>query len=185
MNPAAVDPRRSATSGQRLTDLAEVSLGLSGHEADAKSSVHIAACDAGVIISAGGIDGGAPASTMPDLAGTGRGDDGMHASLRLANDHLEHLVAKRTAQLATANVRLGDDLRQRETADAELRARNTELTELNKKLTATQQLLVQSEKMASIGRLAAGVAHEINNPIGLCSPTWVRCKATWIGCWPC
>ena len=33
-------------------------------------------------------------------------------------------------------------------------------------LEETQDKLVQSEKMASIGQLAAGVAHEINNPIG-------------------
>ncbi len=37
---------------------------------------------------------------------------------------------------------------------------------LIKKLQDTQDQLLQSEKMASIGQLAAGVAHEINNPIG-------------------
>jgi two-component system NtrC family sensor kinase len=43
---------------------------------------------------------------------------------------------------------------------------NEELMQLNSKLSAAQDKLVQSEKLASIGQLAAGVAHEINNPIG-------------------
>lgn len=48
----------------------------------------------------------------------------------------------------------------------ELLQANEELKVLNAKLSATQDKLVQSEKLASIGQLAAGVAHEINNPIG-------------------
>ena len=43
---------------------------------------------------------------------------------------------------------------------------NEELKDLNSKLSDAQDKLVQSEKLASIGQLAAGVAHEINNPIG-------------------
>lgn len=43
---------------------------------------------------------------------------------------------------------------------------NDELTRVNAKLSEAQSQLLQSEKLASIGQLAAGVAHEINNPIG-------------------
>ena len=53
----------------------------------------------------------------------------------------------------------------RESVEAELLRRNQELMELNEKLSRAQAQLLQSEKLASIGQLAAGVAHEINNPI--------------------
>ncbi len=58
------------------------------------------------------------------------------------------------------------DLTDRITNERELWAANVELIELNEKLKKTQSLMVQQEKLASIGQLAAGIAHEINNPIG-------------------
>ena len=60
-----------------------------------------------------------------------------------------------------------------EMSDAQIRAivgelikANRDLKELNSKLSDAQSKLIQSEKLASIGQLAAGVAHEINTPIG-------------------
>jgi two-component system, NtrC family, sensor kinase len=69
-----------------------------------------------------------------------------------ANVHLEEKVARRTAQLTESNQQLA--------------AEREELKALLKKVEDAQNQLLQSEKMAAIGQLAAGVAHEINNPIG-------------------
>jgi signal transduction histidine kinase/ferredoxin len=41
------------------------------------------------------------------------------------------------------------------------------LTHANEKLASTQETLMHSERLASMGQLAAGVAHEINNPLGV------------------
>ena len=65
------------------------------------------------------------------------------------------------------------DLTLAEMSDVQIRAivgelikTNRDLKEVNSKLSDAQSKLIQSEKLASIGQLAAGVAHEINNPIG-------------------
>ncbi|MET0404632.1 MAG: ATP-binding protein [Cystobacter sp.] len=57
---------------------------------------------------------------------------------------LEDTVHARTAELAQANTRLRDSLQQ---------------------LESTQEQLLAADRLASVGRLAAGVGHEINNPL--------------------
>ncbi len=54
-------------------------------------------------------------------------------------------------------------------AREELSKKNSELEAAYTELKETQAQILQQEKMASIGQLAAGVAHEINNPIGFIS----------------
>ena len=73
-------------------------------------------------------------------------------ALEAANSALESRVRERTRELAQAN-------------DA-LTAERQALVQSIAQLKQTQDQLLQSEKMAAVGQLAAGVAHEINNPIG-------------------
>ena len=60
------------------------------------------------------------------------------------------------------NYDLEDKIKQR---TQQLSTKNNELESAYEKLQATQEQLIHSEKLASIGQLAAGVAHEINNPV--------------------
>ena len=107
--------------------------------------------------------------TLVDITEIKRAEE----SLLIAQQGLEDLVRKRTAELESAKAALEHDIERREETEKELLDRYVEMTSLNIKLSeaneriqSAQNQLLQNEKLASIGQLAAGVAHEINNPIG-------------------
>lgn len=79
-------------------------------------------------------------------------------SLEDHKENLEILVKERTDELARINENL-------KLKNIELNLQKEELSIALSNLKNAQSLLIQSEKMASLGTLTTGIAHEINNPL--------------------
>jgi signal transduction histidine kinase len=77
-------------------------------------------------------------------------------------DEMRRALSERLRSSTEINLSLEQEVTRR---TAELERRNRELADALEQLRRAQDELVRSEKMASMGRLVAGIAHEINNPV--------------------
>jgi len=108
-----------------------------------------------------------------------RSDFGMFQMAVMLEDQVKNRTAELEAALRenekinralqNAKVQMEVEIEERKAALVALEHEREEQRILIKKLEEAHNQLLQSEKLASIGQLAAGVAHEINNPIGFVS----------------
>jgi two-component system NtrC family sensor kinase len=82
------------------------------------------------------------------------------------NDQAVEIPIKNDTEIGLLTASFNGMSRNITEARGELKKKITELEKTNLDLRETQSQLVQSAKLASIGQLVAGVAHELNNPIG-------------------
>jgi signal transduction histidine kinase len=78
--------------------------------------------------------------------------------LKRANDSLEARVQERTDALVQANAKLQQEISERQRAEEAL-------MESNRQLRATQDEIIQRERMHALGRMANGIAHDFNNAL--------------------
>ncbi|WP_339878460.1 ATP-binding protein [Pseudidiomarina gelatinasegens] len=116
----------------------------------------------------------------------------LHANRKLdeQNGILEQEVARKTSNLSRVLVdlerqkndlelrqeSLENEIRQRRTIETDLREINSRLQESLSALERAQDQLIESEKMASLGGLVAGITHDVNTPIGISvtAATYIR-----------
>jgi len=110
-------------------------------------------------VAKGQLDTEVPIRSRDEIAEVGQAFNVMVSRLRVSQQKRDEYEAELTELNQTLEARV-------ERRTAALMKSNDELSGANRQIQQTQAQLLQSEKMASLGQMAAGVAHEINNPVG-------------------
>lgn len=84
-----------------------------------------------------------------------------------AEDDSGLLLSENTGVFRTLTVSLNSMLSRIESDNKQLRHSVAELEKLNNELKQNQNIMLRTEKLASIGRLSAGLAHEVGNPLAI------------------